>query len=91
MILFLLVPIRRHLLQGPCARPKQKENPDLGSGFILRSGMEEYDWNQNGRKKFLEEKLKEIDIIGAESLMAKKDTEQTPERSRKYQIKLNPP
>ncbi len=51
---------------------EQKENPDLGSGFILRAGMEEYDWSHNGRKKLLEEKLKEIDLAGSESLLAEK-------------------
>lgn len=51
---------------------KQKENRDLGSGFILRAGAEEYDWSRDGRKRILEERLKEIDVIGAESLMAEK-------------------
>ncbi len=67
--------IRRFLEQkypGRTLSVKQKENPDLGSGFILRAGMEEYDWSQNGRKKLLEEKLKEIDITDPESLMAEK-------------------
>ena len=67
--------IRRFLEQkypGRTISVVQKENPDLGSGFILRAGMEEYDWSQNGRKKLLEEKLKEIDITDPESLMAEK-------------------
>lgn len=67
--------IQRFLEQkypGRTLSVEQKENPDLGSGFILRVGMEEYDWSQNGRKKLLEERLKEIDVIGAESLMAEK-------------------
>ena len=67
--------IRRFLEQkypGRTFSIEQRENPGLGSGFILRAGMEEYNWSQNERKKILEERLKEIDIIGAKSLMEEK-------------------
>ncbi len=62
--------IRRFLEQkypGRILSIEKKEKPDLGSGFILRAGMEEYDWSQNGRKKLLEERLKEIDINDTKS------------------------
>ena len=35
---------------------QKKENPSLGSGFVLRAGTEEYDWSQEGRRRLLEEK-----------------------------------
>lgn len=50
----------------------KKETPELGSGFILRAGTEEYDWSTRGRKKALEEKLKSLDVSGKESLLAQK-------------------
>ncbi len=67
--------IRRFLEQkypGRTLSIEQKENPDLGSGFILRAGMEEYDWSQSGRKKLLEERLKKIDITDTESQATEK-------------------
>ena len=50
----------------------KKETPELGSGFILRAGTEEYDWSTRGRKKALEEKLKSLNVSGKESLLAQK-------------------
>ena len=50
----------------------QKENKELGSGFILRAGSQEYDWSTRGRKKILEEKLKALDVCGGDSLLAQK-------------------
>ncbi len=44
--------IKRFLEQkypGRVLSVQQKENPALGSGFVLRAGMQEYDWSQNGR------------------------------------------
>lgn len=38
----------------------KRENPKLGSGFILRVGSEEYDWSTEGRKRALSEKLKNM-------------------------------
>ena len=51
---------------------QKKENPSLGSGFVLRAGTQEYDWSQEGRRRLLEERLNAVDIAGAESLLAEK-------------------
>lgn len=51
---------------------QKKENPSLGSGFILRAGAEEYDWSREGRIRLLEEKLDSLKITSAESLLAEK-------------------
>lgn len=50
----------------------KKENKELGSGFILRAGTQEYDWSTKGRRKALEEKLKSLDVTGGDSLLAQK-------------------
>ncbi len=50
----------------------KKENPSLGSGFVLRAGTEEYDWSQEGRRRLLEEKLNALNVTGTESLLAQK-------------------
>lgn len=50
----------------------KKENKELGSGFILRAGSQEYDWSTKGRQKALEEKLKSLDVTGGDSLLAQK-------------------
>lgn len=50
----------------------KKENKELGSGFILRAGNQEYDWSTSGRQKILEEKLKSLDVTGGDSLLAQK-------------------
>lgn len=50
----------------------KKENPTLGSGFILRAGSQEYDWSEAGRKRMLEEKLRSLDIAKADSILAEK-------------------
>ncbi|MBS6395638.1 MAG: F0F1 ATP synthase subunit alpha [Clostridiales bacterium] len=67
--------IRRFLEQKHPGRPltiTEKENPALGSGFILRAGTQEYDWSTKGRRQVLEEKLKSIHVSGGESLLAQK-------------------
>ena len=51
---------------------QKKENPSLGSGFVLRAGTEEYDWSQEGRRRLLEEKLNALNVTGTESLLAQK-------------------
>ncbi len=67
--------IKRFLEQkypGRVLSVQKKENPSLGSGFVLRAGTEEYDWSQEGRKRLLEEKLDALNVTGAESLLAEK-------------------
>ena len=39
----------------------KEEKPELGSGFILRVGSEEYDWSTEGRKRALADKLKNLE------------------------------
>lgn len=50
----------------------RKQNKNLGSGFILHAGNEEYDWSASGRKKALQEKLQSLDISGDGPLVAQK-------------------
>ena len=50
----------------------RKQNKNLGSGFILHVGNEEYDWSASGRKKALQEKLQSLDISGDGPLVAQK-------------------
>ena len=50
----------------------RKQNKELGSGFILHAGNEEYDWSASGRKKALQQKLQSLDISGAGPLVAQK-------------------
>ena len=50
----------------------RKQNKNLGSGFILHAGNEEYDWSASGRKKALQEKLQSLDIAGDGPLVAQK-------------------
>ena len=50
----------------------RKQNKDLGSGFILHAGNEEYDWSASGRKKALQEKLQSLDVSGDGPLVAQK-------------------
>ena len=45
---------------GKELRISREEHPELGSGFILRVGSEEYDWSTQGRKQALAEKLKNL-------------------------------
>ena len=45
---------------GKNLRFTKRENPELGSGFILRVGSEEYDWSTEGRKRALSDKLKSM-------------------------------
>lgn len=70
-----LLKIRNFLKQkypGRVLTFQTKENPALGSGFILRAGSQEYDWSQKGRQKILEEKLRSIQVTGKDSLLAQK-------------------
>lgn len=67
--------IRKFLEQkypGRVLSIRKEENPSLGSGFVLRAGIQEYDWSQEGRRRLLEEKLNSMDIAGSESLLAEK-------------------
>ena len=50
----------------------RKQNKNLGSGFILHAGNEEYDWSASGRKKALQEKLQSLDVSGDGPLVAQK-------------------
>ena len=50
----------------------RKQNKELGSGFILHAGNEEYDWSASGRKKALQQKLQSLDISGYGPLVAQK-------------------
>ena len=50
----------------------RKQNKELGSGFILHAGDEEYDWSASGRKKALQQKLQSLDISGDGPLVAQK-------------------
>lgn len=51
----------------------RRENKDLGSGFILRAGNEEYDWSTGGREAQLKKKIESLDIHGAQSLLEQRE------------------
>ncbi len=50
-----------------------KENPSLGSGFVLRAGNIEYDWSAAGRAHALEQRLKGIDLSGGDFSAVKEE------------------
>ena len=51
----------------------RRENKDLGSGFILRAGNEEYDWSTGGREAQLKKKIESLDIHGAQSMLEQRE------------------
>lgn len=51
----------------------RRENKDLGSGFILRAGNEEYDWSTGGREAQLKKKIESLDIHSAQSLLEQRE------------------
>ena len=57
---------------GRVLKMEKKENPSLGSGFILRAGSQEYDWSEAGRKRMLEERIRSLDVTETDSLLAQK-------------------
>ena len=57
---------------GRVLKMEKKENPSLGSGFILRAGSQEYDWSEAGRKRMLEERLRSLNVTETDSLLAQK-------------------
>lgn len=51
---------------------EKKENKEIGSGFILRAGNQEFDWSTKGRAKQLQEKIDSMPLSGQESLLVQK-------------------
>lgn len=51
---------------------EKKENPSLGSGFILRAGSQEYDWSEEGRRKLLEKRLSALKVADAKDILKEK-------------------
>ena len=50
----------------------RKQNENLGSGFILRAGSQEYDWSTKGREALLKKKIDSMELSGKESLLVQK-------------------
>ncbi len=50
----------------------RKQNENLGSGFILRAGSQEYDWSTKGREAFLKKKIDSMELSGKDSLLVQK-------------------
>ena len=50
----------------------KKQNENLGSGFILRAGSQEYDWSTKGREALLKKKIESLELSGKDSLLVQK-------------------
>ncbi len=50
----------------------KKQNTDLGNGFVLRAGSEEYDWSMKGRAALLKKRIDSMELSGKESLLVQK-------------------
>ena len=50
----------------------RKQNENLGSGFILRAGSQEYDWSTKGREALLKKKIDSMELYGKDSLLVQK-------------------
>ena len=50
----------------------RKQNENLGSGFILRVGSQEYDWSTKGREALLKKKIDSMELSGKDSLLVQK-------------------
>ena len=50
----------------------KKQNENLGSGFILRAGSQEYDWSTKGREALLKKKIDSMELSGKDSLLVQK-------------------
>lgn len=50
----------------------KKQNTDLGNGFVLRAGSEEYDWSMKGRAALLKKRIDSMELFGKDSLLVQK-------------------
>ena len=50
----------------------RKQNENLGSGFILRAGSQEYDWSTKGREALLKKKIDSMELSVKDSLLVQK-------------------
>ncbi len=50
----------------------RRQNENLGSGFILRAGSQEYDWSTKGREELLKKKIDSMELSGKDSLLVQK-------------------
>ena len=50
----------------------KKQNTDLGNGFVLRAGSEEYDWSMKGRAALLTKRIDSMELSGKDSLLVQK-------------------
>ena len=50
----------------------RKQNENLGSGFILRAGSQEYDWSTKGREALMKKKIDSMELSGKDSLLVQK-------------------
>ena len=50
----------------------KKQNTDLGNGFVLRAGSEEYDWSMKGRAALLKKRIDSMELSGKDSLLVQK-------------------
>ena len=50
----------------------RKQNENLGSGFVLRAGSQEYDWSTKGREELLKKKIDSMELSGKDSLLVQK-------------------
>lgn len=50
----------------------KKQNTDLGNGFVLRAGSEEYDWSMKGRAALLKKRIDSMELSEKDSLLVQK-------------------
>lgn len=50
----------------------KKQNTDLGNGFVLQAGSEEYDWSMKGRAALLKKRIDSMELSGKDSLLVQK-------------------
>ena len=50
----------------------KKQNTDLGNGFVLRAGSEEYDWSMKGRAALLKKRIDTMELSGKDTLLVQK-------------------
>ena len=50
----------------------KKQNTDLGNGFVLRAGSEEYDWSMKGRAALLKKRIDSMELSGKDSLLVQR-------------------
>ena len=62
----------KEIYPGRVLNLTKKQNTDLGNGFVLRAGSEEYDWSMKGRAALLKKRIDSMELSGKDSLLVQK-------------------